>query len=238
LQADALAQYEGLFATGTVIHAACNAHARRRFVEAQASAPAEAEEALKYIRKLYKVERELGEQFAADDAAGRQQYRFAQTAAVREEFHAWLVRQQARALPKSPLGEAVGYALSNWAALMRYMEQGYLAIDNNLAEGALRQVVVGRANWQFCGSAEGGRTAAALYSVVGTCKHLGIDPFAYLREALPALYALGNKPPQDALTEWLPDAWRERQRVSGPATVSGEGPGAGRARPPGASAKT
>ena len=128
MQADALAQYEGLFATGTVIHAACNAHARRRFVEAQASAPAEAEEALKYIRKLYKVERELGEQFAADDAAGRQQYRFAQTAAVREEFHAWLLGQQPRALPKSPLGEAVGYALSNWSALMRYTDQGYLSI--------------------------------------------------------------------------------------------------------------
>jgi transposase len=118
LQADALAQYEGLFAGGKVLHAACNAHARRRFVEAQASAPGEAEEALKYIRKLYKIERELGERFAADDDAGRQQYRSAQTAAVRDEFHSWLVRQQAQALPKSPLGEAVGYALSNWRALM------------------------------------------------------------------------------------------------------------------------
>ena len=218
MQADALAQYEGLFATGTVIHAACNAHARRRFVEAQASAPAEAEEALKYIRKLYKVERELGEQFAADDAAGRQQYRFAQTAAVREEFHAWLTAQRVQVLPKSPLGEAVGYALSNWEALMRYTEQGYLAIDNNVSERALRQVVVGRANWQFCGSAEGGRTAAALYSVVGTCKHLGIDPFAYLREALPAVFGLGEAPGEEALAYWLPDVWQERQRAA-PATA-------------------
>ena len=155
MQADALAQYERLFATGGILHVACNAHARRRFVEAQSSSPDEAEEALKYIRKLYKVERELGEWFAADDDACRQQHRLAQTAAVREDFHAWLVEQQTRALPKSPLGEAVGYALSNWEALMRYTEQGYLAIDNNLAERALRQVVVGRANWQFCGRAEG-----------------------------------------------------------------------------------
>jgi len=211
LQADALAQYEGLFATGDVIHVACNAHARRRFVEAQASAPDEAEEAMKYIRKLYKVERELSQRFAADDDAGRQQYRSAQAAAVREEFHAWLVGQQARALPKSPLGEAVGYALSNWEALMRYTEQGYLSIDNNLSERALRQVVVGRANWQFCGSAEGGRTAAALYSVVGTCKQLGIDPFAYLREALPALFALGEAPSAEALLDWLPDRWASRR---------------------------
>jgi transposase len=212
LQADALAQYEGLFATGGVVHVACNAHARRRFVEAQASAPTEAEEALKYIRKLYKVERELGDRFAADDDVCRQQHRSAQTTAVREEFHAWLVAQRVKALPKSPLGEAISYALSNWDALMRYTEQGYLAIDNNLSERALRQVVVGRANWQFCGSAEGGRTAAALYSVVGTCKYLGIDPFAYLSEALPALFTPGDRPNQGGLTYWLPDAWQERRR--------------------------
>jgi transposase len=224
LQADALAQYEGLFATGQVVHVACNAHARRRFVEAQASAPAEAEEALTYIRKLYKVERELAGHFAADDDAGRQHYRAAQTAAVREEFHAWLVAQRARALPKSPLGEAVGYGLSHWAALMRYTERGYLAIDNNLSERALRQVVVGRANWQFCGSAEGGRTAAALYSLVGTCKHLGIDPFAYLREALPALFGLGESPCEGELARWLPDAWQQCQRqcADGQAGVSPE----------------
>jgi transposase len=214
LQADALAQYEGLFTTGEVVHVACNAHARRRFVEAQASAPEEAGEALTYIRGLYKVERELADQFAANDDSGRQRYRSAQTAAVREEFHAWLVAQRARALPKSPLGEAVGYALSNWEALMRYTEQGYLAIDNNLSERALRQVVVGRSNWQFCGSAEGGRTAAALYSVVGTCKHLGIDPFAYLREVLPGLFTLGDGPREEALASWLPDTWQERTRGS------------------------
>jgi transposase len=214
LQADALAQYEGLFSGGEVIHVACNAHARRRFVEAQVSAPDEAEEALKYIRDLYKVERELSDRFAADDDAGRQQHRYAQTAAVRAEFHAWLIGQRARALPKSPLGEAVGYTLSNWAALMRYTEQGYLAIDNNLAERALRQVVVGRANWQFCGSAEGGRTAAALYSVVGTCKHLGIDPFVYLRQALPALSRPGGDPSAGSLVHWLPDVWKERQGES------------------------
>jgi transposase len=214
LQADALAQYEGLFATGQVIHVACNAHARRRFVEAQASAPEEAEEALKYIRNLYKIERELADRFEAGDDAGRQQYRAAQTAPVREEFHAWLTARRVEVLPRSPLGEAVGYALSHWGALMRYTEQGYLAIDNNVSERALRQVVVGRANWQFCGSAEGGRTAAALYSVVGTCKHLGIDPFAYLREALPALFGLGQSPGEGELACWLPDAWQQRQRQS------------------------
>ena len=119
------------------------------------------------------------------------------------------------ALPKSPLGEAVGYALSNWEALMRYAEQGYLSIDNNLSERALRQVVVGRANWQFCGSAEGGHTAATLYSVVGTCKHLGIDPFAFLREALPALFGLRETYGEGELAQWLPDVWEQRQQAMG-----------------------
>jgi hypothetical protein len=73
-------------------------------------------------------------------------------------------------------------------------------------------VVVGRANWQFCGSAAGRQTAAVLYSVVGTCKHLGIDPFAYLPEALPALFTLGDSPSEEALADWLPDVWRQRQR--------------------------
>jgi hypothetical protein len=207
LQADALAQYEGLFAMGAVVHVACNAHARRRFVEAQTSAPAEAAEALAYFRALYQVERDMAERFTADDGAARQQYRCAQTAAVRHAFHAWLLEKRQQVLPKSPLGEAVGYALSNWTALMRYTEQGYLAIDNNLAERLLRQVAVGRNNWQFCGSAEGGRTAAVLYSVVGTCKHLGIDPFAYLRDALPGLFALESRLPTEQLGAWLPDRW-------------------------------
>jgi hypothetical protein len=169
---------------------------------------------LAYIRKLYQVERDLARRFAAEDDTGRQQYRSAPNAGVRAEFHAWLTAQRSRALPKSPLGEAVCYALANWEALMRYTEQGYLAIDNNRSERALRQVVVGQGNWQFCGSVGGGHTAASLYSVAGTCKHLGIDPFAYLREVLPALFALGDKPGQEALAPWLPDVWQARRAAA------------------------
>jgi hypothetical protein len=68
----------------------------------------------------------------------------------------------------------------------------------------------------FCGSAAGGDTAAALYSVVGTCKHLGIDPFAYLREALPGLFALGEMPAVEQLPEWLPDRWLLRRAREAP----------------------
>ena len=87
------------------------------------------------------------------------------------------------------------------------MDQGYLAIDNNLSERTLRAIALGRNNWGVIGSEVGGQTAAVLYSVVGTCKHLGIDPFAYLRDALPGLFALGEKPSPEQLCVWLPDRW-------------------------------
>jgi hypothetical protein len=86
---------------------------------------------------------------------------------------------------------------------------------NNLSERTLRAIALGRNNWGVFGSARGGRTAAVLYTLVGTCKHLGIDPFAYLREALPGLFALGDKPTTEQLLEWLPDRWLlQRSRAS------------------------
>ena len=115
------------------------------------------------------------------------------------------------ALPKSPLGTAIGYASNNWAALRRYLEQGYLAIDNNLSERTLRAIALGRNNWGVIGSETGGKTAAVLYTMVATCKHLGMDPFIYLRETLPALFALGEKPTDEQLAEWLPDRWLIRR---------------------------
>jgi transposase len=100
--------------------------------------------------------------------------------------------------------------------LCRYVEQGYLAIDNNLSERTLRVVALGRNNWGVLGSASGGKRAAVLYSVVQTCKHLGIDPLGYLREALPGLFALGEAPTSKQLQEWLPDRWLLRRSRDAP----------------------
>jgi transposase len=91
--------------------------------------------------------------------------------------------------------------------LKSYLEQGFLALDNNLSERTLRAIALGRNNWGVIGSDVGGRTAAVLYSVVGTCKHLGIDPFAYLRDALPGLFALSEKPTTERRIDLLPDRW-------------------------------
>jgi transposase len=79
--------------------------------------------------------------------------------------------------------------------------------DNNLSERTLRALALGRNNWGVIGSEKGGKTAAVLYSVVETRKHLGIDPFTYLREALAGDFRLGEKPTGEQQMEWLPDRW-------------------------------
>ena len=93
--------------------------------------------------------------------------------------------------------------LEHWVALLRYPESGELSIDNNLAERMLRAQAIGRRNWTFLGSDRGGRTAAVLYSLTGTCKHHDIDPFAYLQDVLSRLPS--HAPGQ--LDELLPDVW-------------------------------
>src|SRR5260370_36518367 len=99
----------------------------------------------------------------------------------------WLEKQAASALPKSPLGEAVGYARNQWAALQVYTTAGFLEIDNNAAERALRAVAIGRKNYLFFGSDVGGETAAVLYTFTQTCQALNIEPWRYLRDMLERL---------------------------------------------------
>ena len=227
LQADALAQYEGLYGEDQVKHVCCSAHARRKFVAAAEGGDRRADVALEHIHRLYAIERDLPSLLPpSEDARDREQrrqreeqrrhVRQRQAEPILAELKKWLDEERPRALPKSALGQALGYALNNWAALARYLEQGYLAIDNNLSERTLRAIALGRNNWGVIGSEAGGQTAAVLYTLVGTCKHLGIDPFRYLREALPGLFALGEKPKAEQLLDWLPDRWLLRRTRESP----------------------
>ena len=230
LQADALAQYEGLYESGLVKHCCCWAHARRKFVAAAEAGDARAEQALAMVRKLYVIERKLPPLLPPSDEPGdghqrrhreeqRRETRQREAAPVLDELEQWLERERGGALPKSPLGQAITYARNNWAALGRYLEAGWLGIDNNLSERTLRAIALGRSNWGVIGSAAGGNTAALLYSIVATCRHLGIDPFTYLREALPGLFALGEKPTAGQLSEWLPDRWLLNRTRASPAAT-------------------
>jgi transposase len=221
LQADALAQYEGLYGE-RIKHVCCWAHARRKFVAASEGGDERAKTAVELIGKLYAVERDLpallppsddpqAQQQRRQREEQRQQTRQQQATPILEELKRWLDEEKPRALPKSALGQAIGYALNNWEALLRYLERGYLAIDNNLSERTLRAIALGRNNWGVIGSEAGGQTAAVLYTMVLSCKHLGIDPLAYLREALMGLFPLGEKPAAEQLSEWLPDRWLLRR---------------------------
>src|SRR5207244_1735405 len=142
LQADALAQYEGLYASGKVKHVCCWAHARRKFVAAAEGKDERGNEAVKRIGQLYAIERDLPKLLGPGEGAAarrqredeRRDARQSQGGPVLVELKKWLEEQRPQALPKSVLGQALGYALNNWEALARYQEQGYLAIDNNLSE--------------------------------------------------------------------------------------------------------
>jgi transposase len=234
LQADALAQYEGLYGADKVKHVCCWAHARRKFVAAVDGGDQRGNQALELIRKLYAIERELPPLLPPSDdpvkqqqrqqrEEQRRQLRQQQARPVLDELKKWLDEHKDKAPPKTPLSKAIGYALNNWEALGRYLEQGYLAIDNNLSERTLRAIALGRNNWGVIGSEVGGKTAAVLYTVVLTCKHLGIDPFAYLREALTGIFALGEKPTAEQLLQWLPDRWLLRKEQEAPSGQAATG---------------
>jgi transposase len=211
LQADAYKGYEVLYQRGAIIEVACWAHTRRYFYEARDGDPPRAHQALAFIRQLYTVE----EQGRTLDAGARAALRQEQARLILDAFHAWLGEQTTAAenpvLPKSPLGQALAYARTNWEALVRYTSDGDLAIDNNAAERALRAVVTGRKNWLFAGSDAGGRTAAILYSFTSTCQRHKLDSFAYLRD----LFTRLPTHPAERLAELLPDCCHHLLVLSG-----------------------
>jgi hypothetical protein len=213
LQGDAYAGYDALFASGAVTEVGCWAHARRKFFEAQNADPEGALYALGVIRQLYAVERKAAEQATnlrlprSEADALRVGLRQEQAAPRLKSFGEWLEKQAASALPKSPLGEAVGYARNQWAALQVYTTAGILEIDNNAAERALRAVAIGRKNYLFFGSDVGGDTAAVLYTFTQTCQALGVEPWRYLRDVLERL----PSHPPERLAELLPEGWARAQ---------------------------
>jgi transposase len=208
LQADAYSGYDHFYKEPErgIVEVACWAHSRRRYYEAQSSDLMRSTVMLAYIRLLYDVEREAREQKLK--GAARSALRQEKSKPILEDIRTYLEREQPQVLPKSPEGEAVAYTLSNWKALTRYSDDGDLEIDNNGAERSLRGLAVGRKNWMFLGSDNGGRTAAVLTSLIATSKRLGVNPFAYLRDIFERI----SRHPQTRLAELLPDKWEALQR--------------------------
>jgi transposase len=205
LQADAYGGYDAFFqdpARG-LIEVGCWAHARRYFHKALESDQPRMGPALLLIAQLYRVEKEARPLTAED----RLRLRQLQSQSILEKLCNYLLEIQAEVLPKSPEGRAVRYTLKNWTALTRYCEDGDLQIDNNATERAIRSVVLGRNNWVFFGSDEGGRTAAVLRSFVASCQRVGVDPFVWLKDALSRI----ADHPITRLAELLPHNWAPPQ---------------------------
>jgi transposase len=209
LHADAFSGYDALYLpvvdTGQArsIECACNAHARRKFYEARGSDATRAHRALAYYGQLYEIERQ------AKGRSDEVRLRMRQDLAVPilDQMHKWLEEEQKEVLPKSKIAEAVGYALNQWEALCRYTTAGFLTIDNNVAEREMKRIAIGRKNWLFFGSPRGGKTAAILYTFTSTCRRLGVEPWAYLKDVLTRLPTT----PQEQLPELLADRWQAAQ---------------------------
>jgi transposase len=182
MQADAFPGYDAFYRSGAILEVGCWAHARRYFVKAEDSEPELAREAIKRIRELYAIEKRAKE--AGLDVGRLTELRRAESLPRLERLRDWMTVTRPTVLDKGPLGKAIDCSLSNWAALVRYCDDGRLDIDNNAAERALRTVAVGRKNWIFFGNERGGQAAAVMYSLLATCTEHGVDPRTYLRDVL------------------------------------------------------
>jgi len=205
LQCDAFAGYDAIFAKGDLVEVACWAHVRRKFHDARLTDPGRALPMLKMIGELYRVEkawRELPEREGTVDKrlAMRGERARDQVDAIMDVLRGW----QDATMPKSAIGKAVRYALNLETALRRYLDDGELEIDNNTCERALRGIALGRKNWLFAGSEQGGRTAATIFTVLASARLHEIEPWAYLRDVLDRMPHV----PISQLDDFLPDVWK------------------------------
>lgn len=181
LHVDGYAGYNGL---PNITLVGCWAHARRGFDKALKALPAEsktaevaAKEGLAYCNRLFALEREIHELSLKE----RYAMRLTRNRPLVDDFHAWLVYQRPRVLPKSAFGQAIAYCLNQWDKLTAFLKDGRLELDNNRAERSIKPFVIGRKNWLFSNTPKGAKASATIYSIVETAKENGLDPFTYLK---------------------------------------------------------
>jgi transposase len=203
LQADAYSVYDAFFKPARgLTEVGCWMHARRYGFKALESDQQHMGPVLHLIARLYAVE----ERAKALSLSAEQRLALRQRISARliTQLHKYLLQLQQEVLPKSPSGAAVRYALNQWEALTRFLQDGNLEIDNGATERANRDIAMGRANWTFFGSDQGGKTAAVLRSFIATCKRCGVEPFTWFRDVLSRIPAHSIT----RLTELLPHQWK------------------------------
>ena len=181
LQADGYAGFDKLYATGRIREVACWAHFRRKIFENHQTSPTPlTADLLERIARLYRVEEEIRGRLP--DV--RRRHRHERSKPEIEELRVVIDDALRRLSPKSSMAKALAYGRKRWVALTRFLDEGVAEIDNNIAERAMRSVAIGRKNWLFAGSKAGGERAAAIYSVIETCKLNGIEPQAYIADVI------------------------------------------------------
>jgi transposase len=201
LLADAYGGYNGVVAGNAITRAGCWSHARRKFVEAEKTAPQIAREAVALIDALFAVERQGKDVSVAERLELRQK----QSVPVLAELHRKLLIWKEQLLPKHPMADAVDYTLGQWEALTVFTNDGAVPIDNNVSEREMKRVVLNRKNSLFVGNPRGGRTAAILASLTSSCRRHDVDPQLYFMQLL---VNLSSWPASD-LDAWLPDRWKQ-----------------------------
>ena len=207
LHSDKYGVYEKLAEQKGIVWCPCLAHVRRKFVEAEGGDPALRRRILRWIRHLFLLERVAWKRTAEERLRIRRElelpilYRL--TAAVKERL------LTGGLLPKSNFAKALNYYMGLEPYLANYINHPEARLDNNVAERGLRPVTIGRKNWLFVGSEDGGRSAATILSLVQTCRNLGIDPQEYLEDVLRRIMSH----PAKLIDQLLPDAWLAAKRL-------------------------
>jgi transposase len=211
MQADAYAGFSKLYEPnrkgGSIVEAACWAHARRKFFDlARLSKAPIAAEAVKRIDVLFAIERDINGLTPPERVRVRQE----RSRSLVTELQTWLYEQRTKLSRNNDTRKAINYILSRWDAFTRFLDDGRLCMSNNAAERELRAVAVGRRNWTFAGSDEGGRRAAAIYTLIATAKLNDVDPQAWLADVLARL----PDHPAKRIHELLPWNWRVEHRIA------------------------
>lgn len=210
LQSDGYTGYEAAFRDNNDVQlVSCMAHIRRHFEQALGENRKAAEFAMGEIQKLYQIERICTEANMSDDE--RKQKRQELAKPIMEHLKAWMETEASKFSPSSLMGKAVTYAYSRWDYMMRYLEDGMLMIDNNLAENAIRPITLGRKNYLFCGNHEAAGWMSVICSLIGTCKEQDVNPRMYLNDIIAKMPYIKtdplNDPPYDQVLPLLPHLW-------------------------------
>ena len=206
LVADAHVVYDHLYATGDVIEVNCWAHARRYFFKALNSDPDRAKVALGFIGALFRIERTL----ADSPRKKKEKIRDKRSRPIVDAFFSWCAAEAPNVLDDTPISDGVRYARNQRVGLARFLDDGRLPIHNNMSELALRREAVGRKNWLFVGSDDGGAVNAIFTSLLASCRLCDVEPWSYLRD----VFCLLPQWPEHRLLDLAPFTWNKTRARS------------------------